>query len=201
MTVNQGCWHTLIILNIYCFSTATMVTRTRLICTFIHTFLVLFKYTDNMMNNVQCPPRSWKQAFTLFAVLFATFRRGYWSIPQTACSFLCLNSSTLLGSCPHALSTRNPHRNKSGCVSTVWWWRSPKSTPHIAITEDILQEKCRCFRSLRPFACWDCGFESHQGNWPLSVVSVVYCQVEVSAASWSLIQRSHTDCGASLCVI
>jgi len=27
------------------------------------------------------------------------------------------------------------------------------------------------------------------------VVSVVYCQVEVSATSWSLVQRSPTDCG------
>ena len=35
----------------------------------------------------------------------------------------------------------------------------------------------------------------------LSVVSVVCCQVEVSASSWSLVQRSPTDCGASLCVI
>jgi len=30
-----------------------------------------------------------------------------------------------------------------------------------------------------------------------SVVSVVCCQVEVSAMSWSLVQRSPTDCGAS----
>jgi hypothetical protein len=35
----------------------------------------------------------------------------------------------------------------------------------------------------------------------LSVVSVVCCQVEVSTTSWSLVQRSPTDCGASLCVI
>jgi hypothetical protein len=27
----------------------------------------------------------------------------------------------------------------------------------------------------------------------------VCCQVEVSATSWSLLQRSTTDCGASLC--
>jgi hypothetical protein len=34
------------------------------------------------------------------------------------------------------------------------------------------------------------------------VLSVVCCQVEVSATtSWSLVQRSHTDCDASLCVI
>jgi len=33
------------------------------------------------------------------------------------------------------------------------------------------------------------------------VVRVVCCQVEVSATDWSLVQRSPTDCGASLCVI
>jgi len=32
-------------------------------------------------------------------------------------------------------------------------------------------------------------------------VSVVCCEVEVSATDWSLVQRSPTDCGASLCVI
>jgi hypothetical protein len=43
--------------------------------------------------------------------------------------------------------------------------------------------------------------ESHQGHGYLYVVSVVCCQVEVSATTWSLIQRSPTDCGASSCVI
>ena len=38
------------------------------------------------------------------------------------------------------------------------------------------------------------------GAW-VFVVSVVCCQVEVSATSWSLVQRSPTDCAASLCVI
>jgi predicted Zn-ribbon and HTH transcriptional regulator len=36
---------------------------------------------------------------------------------------------------------------------------------------------------LRPFACWDCGFESRrrvQGC--LSLVSVVCCRIEVSAS-------------------
>jgi len=32
-------------------------------------------------------------------------------------------------------------------------------------------------------------------------VSYVCCQVEVSATSWSIVQRSPTDCGASRCVI
>ena len=36
---------------------------------------------------------------------------------------------------------------------------------------------------LRPLACWDCGFESHRGHGYRSVVSVVCCQVEVSATS------------------
>ena len=34
---------------------------------------------------------------------------------------------------------------------------------------------------LRPLACCDRGFESHPGHGCLSVVSVVCCQVEVSA--------------------
>jgi len=54
---------------------------------------------------------------------------------------------------------------------------------------------------LRPRACWDCGFESHRRHGRLSVVSVVCCQVEVSATNWSLLRRSPTYCGASLCVI
>ena len=49
--------------------------------------------------------------------------------------------------------------------------------------------------------CWNRGFESHRGHGHLSVVSVVCCQVEVSATSWSLVQRSPIDCAASLCVI
>jgi len=38
----------------------------------------------------------------------------------------------------------------------------------------------------------------HRGH---GCLSVVCCQVEVSATSWSLVQTSPTDCGASLCVI
>jgi hypothetical protein len=40
------------------------------------------------------------------------------------------------------------------------------------------------------------------GHGCLSLVSVVCCQVEVSATSCSLVQRSPTDCGVSqMCVI
>ena len=51
------------------------------------------------------------------------------------------------------------------------------------------------------FACWDCGIESRRGHGWLYVISVAYCQVEVSATGRSLVQRSPTDCGVSLCVI
>ena len=53
-------------------------------------------------------------------------------------------------------------------------------------------------RSAAP-TCWDCGFESHPLHRCLSVVNVVCCQVDVSATSWPLVQRSPTDCGVSLC--
>jgi len=52
---------------------------------------------------------------------------------------------------------------------------------------------------LRPLACWDCAFESLRGQGCLSVLSVVCCQVEVSAAGWSLVQRSPTECEVSEC--
>ena len=52
---------------------------------------------------------------------------------------------------------------------------------------------------MRPLACCDCGFESHRRRGCLSVVSVVPCQVEVSATGRSLVQRSPTDCGLSEC--
>ena len=43
---------------------------------------------------------------------------------------------------------------------------------------------------LRPLACWDCGFKYCRRHGCLSVVSVVCCQVEVSATGWSLVQMS-----------
>jgi hypothetical protein len=44
--------------------------------------------------------------------------------------------------------------------------------------------------------------KSRLGLGCLSVVSVACCQVEVSATSWSLFQRSPTECGMSKkCVI
>jgi hypothetical protein len=41
---------------------------------------------------------------------------------------------------------------------------------------------------------WDCGFESRREHTCLSVVSVVNCQIEVSATGRSLVQSSSTEC-------
>ena len=43
------------------------------------------------------------------------------------------------------------------------------------------------------------GFEARQGRGCVSVVSVVCCQMEVSASGESLVQRSSTECGVSWC--
>jgi len=53
--------------------------------------------------------------------------------------------------------------------------------------------------SLRPLAFWDCGFECRRGHGYLSLVSVVYCQVDFSASGLSLVQRIPTDSGVSGC--
>jgi hypothetical protein len=47
---------------------------------------------------------------------------------------------------------------------------------------------------LRLIACWHCGCHGC-----LSVVSVLCCQVGVSASDWPLVQRSPTECGVSEC--
>ena len=52
---------------------------------------------------------------------------------------------------------------------------------------------------LGPLAFWDCGFEFGRGHRCLSVVSVVFCQVEASATGRSLVQRLSTVCGVSEC--
>jgi hypothetical protein len=50
-----------------------------------------------------------------------------------------------------------------------------------------------CGRSL----AWIAGSNSAEGHVCLSLVSVVCCQVEVSAKGRSLVQRSRTECGVS----
>jgi len=52
---------------------------------------------------------------------------------------------------------------------------------------------------LEPLASWDYGFESHLEYRCVSFVSVVCCDVEVSAMGRSLVQRSPAECGVSEC--
>jgi len=47
---------------------------------------------------------------------------------------------------------------------------------------------------LRPLACWDCGFEPRREHGCPSLVSVVCCQIEVSATGRPLVEGSPTEC-------
>jgi hypothetical protein len=61
----------------------------------------------------------------------------------------------------------------------------------------LRESRSRWPRGLRPLTCWDCWFESRRGHGYLCHVSVVCCQVDVSATGRSLVQRNSTECGAS----
>jgi hypothetical protein len=52
---------------------------------------------------------------------------------------------------------------------------------------------------LRPLAGWDCGFESTCGHGCLSLLTVVYFQVEAPVKGRSLVQRSPAVGGVSEC--
>jgi len=54
-------------------------------------------------------------------------------------------------------------------------------------------------RRSEALACWDCGFEYNHRQGCLSLNNVVCCQVEVSATSRSLVQRSPTNYEVSAC--
>jgi hypothetical protein len=72
-----------------------------------------------------------------------------------------------------------------------WWkWHIADADPSGHAVEGV---------GLRPFAYWDCRFESRRGHGSPSLVSVAFCEVEVSATGWSLVQRSPTECGVSEC--
>ena len=96
---------------------------------------------------------------------------------------------------------RTPLDEWSLVAETSTWQHTTLTTDKYSCPRWDSNPRSQQVSGLRPLTCWDCGFESHPGHGYLSVVSVVCCQVEVSATSWSLVQRSPTDCAASLCVI
>jgi hypothetical protein len=59
----------------------------------------------------------------------------------------------------------------------------------------VRSKACVCGRSLTMIV----GSNPAVGHGYLSLVNVVCCQVEVSAMSLSLVQRSPTECGVSEC--
>ena len=69
----------------------------------------------------------------------------------------------------------------------------PHTYYHLFVYPNVVEEGV----GLRPLVCWDCEFELRRRHGCLSLVSVVCCQVELCATSWSLVQRSPTDCGVS----
>ena len=88
-------------------------------------------------------------------------------------------------------------------VNLPWLIIIKKHTPHLVtwLRPRGLPVDSRGLRRLPSLDCWDCWFESRQEHLCLSLVSVVCCQVEVSATGRSPVQRNPTDNGASLCVI
>jgi len=50
---------------------------------------------------------------------------------------------------------------------------------------------------LYPLACWDCDSQPSRSNGFMSLVTIGCCQVEVSAAGRSLVQRSSMECCVS----
>ena len=51
--------------------------------------------------------------------------------------------------------------------------------------------------SLRLLVWWDWGFDSRRGHGCLSLVSVVYCQIEASVTGRSHVKRTPTKCDMS----
>jgi len=52
---------------------------------------------------------------------------------------------------------------------------------------------------LQALTYWECGFETRRRHGCLSLVTIVCCQVEVSATGPSLVHRSPTGCGVFEC--
>ena len=129
----------------------------------------------------------------------------------TVSPFVWYPSAT--GKCPRPV----PRSLSRGSWPLLWrycWYCSLQQyRPH-----DVKSDRALCVSQTPP--CWLSIFlfvivrtAGHSGRSPaeiwvrippeawMFVVSVVCCQVEVSATSWSPVQKNPIDCGASLSVI
>jgi len=82
------------------------------------------------------------------------------------------------------------HQELNDCSSSLWFYL------RIVVTVVL----CSWSGRLTGLSAEIVGSNPTGGYGFLSCVTVVCCQVEVSATRWLLIQRSPADCGASLCV-
>jgi hypothetical protein len=75
---------------------------------------------------------------------------------------------------------RNIFRPKCSCKTTEVT-NSYFKTQWPKLYDTGCKLKSLYIRGMRQIACWDCGFEFRRGHGCVSLVSVVCCQVEVSA--------------------
>jgi len=145
----------------------------------------------------------WRKILLDFKPSFSDFLDDTkWLLKLAYLAHIYQHVSTL-NTCMHPQRKHSTFHRKTDCIILV-------TNPRYVLSEKSLfllsKHNCRSQwpRSLRRWSAAarllrDCGLESHREHGCISV-SVVCCQVEVSATGWSLVQRSPTDCGAS-CVI
>jgi len=75
---------------------------------------------------------------------------------------------------------QSPQSKRSSFTST---WNNSQMRVCVCVCVYFWIANCKS-----PPVCWYCGFESRRYDECLSVVSVVCCQVEVTASGWSLVQ-------------
>ena len=88
--------------------------------------------------------------------------------------------------------------NMHNCRRQIWMGKGGgRGKQHHIIPSNYPPPPYRKLTLQLPLARWDWGFESPRGHGGLSLVSVECRQVQVSASSWALVQRSPTECGVS----
>jgi len=94
-----------------------------------------------------------------------------------SCSGIAIDPSVIYRSHVRYVA-RGSYRDRNGFVQSYWHVNYIELIPFGCGVKDF---------GLRPFACWDCGFESRRGHGYLSDVRVVCWKVEVSASGLSLV--------------
>lgn len=94
----------------------------------------------------KCPPPSWRQTFTLFAVPLATFQRVFWSLTLKVFSamFKVIWATCIVAvDCFFEKFSQNEVR---WCKVCGWWW--PKGMTDNVITGEVLQVSCCGFCAM-----------------------------------------------------